>query len=77
MKELLTYILTHAVPEVADEVVVRQSENELGITLEIEIPSSARGKIIGRNGQNIKAIHEVLGIMAQRQKKRVFVKVLD
>lgn len=76
MKELLTYILENALgPDT--EVVVRQTETELGVTLEIEIPSHARGKIIGRNGLNIKALREVMNILAQRQQKRVFLKVLD
>lgn len=76
MKELLTYILQHTIGTEV-EFVVRQSENEMGVTLEIEIPAESRGKIIGKSGSNIKAIREVLSIVAQKQQKRVFVKVID
>lgn len=76
MKELLTYILENSLGKDV-EFSVRQSENEMGVTLEIEVPAEIRGKIIGRNGSNIKAIREVLSIIAQRLQKRVFVKVLD
>lgn len=76
MKELLNYILQHTLGD-SVEFAVKQSENEMGVTLEIEIPEEMRGRIIGKNGSNIKAIREVLSIVAQRQQKRVFVKVLD
>jgi len=76
MKELLTYILQQTLGE-SVEFNVRQSETEMGLTLEIEVPTEYRGRIIGKSGVNIKAIREVLSIIAQRQQKRVFVKVVD
>jgi predicted RNA-binding protein YlqC (UPF0109 family) len=77
MKQLLEYIIQNALPEAGTEFNINQTETEDGITFTIEVPKEARGKIIGRAGTNIKAIRDVLNIMARKERKRVFLKILD
>lgn len=76
MKELLEFIISNSLPE-GTTFDIRQSENEAGITFEIEIPEELRGKIIGKAGSNIKSIRDVLNILAYKHQKRVFLKLVD
>jgi len=76
MKELLNFILKNALgPDV--EFSVDQSEDEHGIVFTINLPMEERGKVIGKGGRNIKAIRDILNIVARRENKRVFLKIAD
>jgi uncharacterized protein len=76
MKELLTFILTNALgPDV--EFSVDQSEDEQGIVFSINLPEEQRGKVIGKGGRNIKAIRDIMNVIARRENKRVFLKIAD
>ncbi len=75
MKELLVFILTNALPNV--EFSVDQTEDEQGIVFTINLPEAERGKIIGKGGRNIKAIRDIVSIIARREDKRVFLKIAD
>ncbi len=70
MKELLEYIAKELVDQ-PDAVRVRERSGRFAITLELTVAPSDAGKVIGRNGRVVKAIRDVLGVAAARERKRV------
>lgn len=74
MKKLLEFILQNIVgPDISFE--ISEIEDENGITFEVTLPEEVSGKVIGRNGKNIKAIRDIVSILARREHKRVFIRV--
>ncbi len=76
MKELIYFILENSLPSM-DGCEVVQSTDEIGEVFTVTIPSEMRGKIIGKGGRNIKAIRDVVSILARRQQTRIFLKIAD
>lgn len=76
MKELLELILKNSLPE-DTEFNVQQVEDETGITFTLELPDHLRGKVIGREGRNIKAIRDILNILARQLEQRIYIKIAD
>jgi predicted RNA-binding protein YlqC (UPF0109 family) len=74
MQELLEYIVRNIVGADVD-FKVEQSETAEGVELIVNLPEEYCGKLIGKGGQNIKAIRDVISILARRDNQRVFVKV--
>ncbi len=77
MKELIIFILENSLPEGA-MVSVAQKEDEQGVTFELTIPEEYRGRVIGKGGSNIKALRNVVNILARRDNnQRVYLKIVD
>jgi predicted RNA-binding protein YlqC (UPF0109 family) len=77
MKQLLELIITKALPE-GTEFEITETSNDRGeIVFELKLPDEFKGKIIGKQGRNINAIRQVIGILARSQDQRVQVEVLD
>ena len=74
MRELLEYILQNIVGE-DTEFSISETETDTGITFEVTLPEEVSGRVIGRGGQNIKAIRDVVNILARREQKRIFIKI--
>lgn len=70
MKELLLFIVKELV-EQPEAVRVRQREGRFTVTLELTVAPGDAGKVIGRGGRVAKAIRDVLGVAAARERKRV------
>jgi predicted RNA-binding protein YlqC (UPF0109 family) len=70
MKELLEYIVKELVDQ-PDAVRVRERSGRGSVTLELTVAEGDTGKVIGRSGRVAKAIRDVLGIAATRDRKRV------
>jgi hypothetical protein len=70
MKELLEYIVKELVDE-PDAVRVRERSGRGSVTLELTVAQNDTGKVIGRGGRVAKAIRDVLGVAATRERKRV------
>ncbi len=70
MKELLLFIVKELVDQ-PEAVRVRQREGRFTITLELSVAPGDAGKVIGRGGRVAKAIRDVLGVAAARERKRV------
>ncbi len=68
IKELVEYIVKQLVdnPE-AVAVVVRQEDAKEAIEITVDV--SDRGKVIGRQGQTIKAIRALVSVLAPQDKK--------
>lgn len=75
MKELLSYIL-NALCEKPEKIEIEESSEDENITFNITIDDEDKGRIIGKGGLNIKAIREILAIIAKRENKRVFLKII-
>jgi len=76
MLELLHYLLG-IFTNGSDSIKIDEQNVENGTTFEIELPEELKGKVIGKNGMNIKAIRNLVSIIARREGKRVFIKILD
>lgn len=77
MKELLQYILSKIVAD-PDTIIITEEVNELGEDiLNVNIPESDRGIVIGKGGKNIQAIRNIISIIAKREGKKVRIKILD
>jgi len=78
MKELIELVLSKALPEGTDYQ-VKQSEDENGVVFNLFIPEEFRGKIIGRAGKNIKALRDVMLILAKHNQdsRRILIKIAD
>ncbi len=70
MKELLEYIVKEMVDK-PDAVRVRERAGQYTVTLELTVDPQDAGKVIGRGGRIAKALRDVLGIAAARDRKRV------
>ncbi len=70
MKELLEYIVKELVDQ-PEAVRVRERTSRGSVTLELTVASTDTGKVIGRSGRVAKAIRDVLGVAATRERKRV------
>ncbi len=70
MKELLEYIVKELV-ERPDAVRVRERAGQYTVTLELTVDERDAGKVIGRGGRVAKALRDVLGVAAARDRKRV------
>lgn len=73
MEELLKTIVAGLID--SDNIVITKRVSNHSITLALKIPAGEAGKVIGRNGRVVKAIRDVLGIIAARQHKRVHLEV--
>jgi uncharacterized protein len=70
MKDLLEYIVKELV-DTPDAVRVRARTGQYAITLDLKVDERDAGKVIGRGGRVAKALRDVLGVAAARDRKRV------
>lgn len=76
MKDLVTYLVTNLVDD-PDKVRVREVAGEKAQVFEVEVASSDRGKLIGKEGRTIRSVRALVAAAASRGGRRVVVEVLD
>jgi predicted RNA-binding protein YlqC (UPF0109 family) len=77
MKELLEYLARGLVEE-PDRVRVNQVEEDDGATvLELSVADDDYGNVIGRGGRTAAALRTVVKTAAVKDKRRVFVDIVD
>lgn len=76
MIELLHYIISHIVDD-PDSTRITEEEDGDTIVFNLELPEEIRGVVIGKNGMNIKAIRNLVSIIARRENKKVILKIQD
>jgi uncharacterized protein len=77
MKELLEY-LARGLVEHPDQVRVNEVEEEDRATvLELSVADEDYGNVIGRGGRTAAALRTVVKTAASRNKRRVFVDIVD
>jgi predicted RNA-binding protein YlqC (UPF0109 family) len=77
MKELLEY-LARGLVEHPDQVQVNEvREDDGAIVLELSVADDDYGNVIGRGGRTAAALRTVVKTAAARDKRRVFVDIVD
>jgi hypothetical protein len=74
MKDALMYIIGSLV-ETPQSVKVGVSEDGDTVRFKLELASSDRGKVIGKEGRVVKAIRTILQTAAARQNKKVYLDI--
>ncbi|GIV97242.1 MAG: UPF0109 protein [Herpetosiphonaceae bacterium] len=74
MKDLLEYLAGELLGS-SEGVEVKVRSGRHSVTLDLYLPAEEAGKVIGRNGRVIRAVRDVLGVVAARENKRVHLEV--
>lgn len=75
MKELIELMVKGLVDK-AEAVKINQITGEKTIIFEVEVDAQDIGKIIGKQGRNIKAIRTIVNAAAKSNQKRVVIEVI-
>lgn len=76
MRELVE-VITKALVDSPEEVVVTEKETEKGLVIEIKVSEDDKGKIIGKQGRIAKSIRSVVKAAASKEDKKVIVDILQ
>lgn len=76
MKELVE-VIAKALVENPDEVVVKETEKERVIVIELRVAPSDMGKVIGKSGRIAKAIRSVVKAASAGYTKKVVVDIMQ
>ena len=76
MKELVE-VITKALVENPDEVVVTEKQEEKATVVEVHVAESDMGKVIGKQGRIAKAIRSVVKAAAAKEDRKVIVDIAD
>lgn len=76
MKELVE-VITKALVDAPEEVVVTEREDKKTTVLEVRVANADMGKVIGKQGRIAKAIRSVVKAAAAKEDKKVVVDILD
>jgi len=76
MTELLNYIVAQIVAD-PKQIKIDREDTDEAVILKLSLPEEERGIIIGKGGMNIKAIRNLISIIARREGKRVMIDVTD
>ena len=74
MKSLLEVIAKSLVDH-PDEVVVTETENEKGITLQLKVNPLDMGKVIGKQGRTARSIRTLVKAAASSDDKKIMVDI--
>ena len=73
----LVEVITKALVDNPDEVVVTEKEEGKTLVLEVKVADSDMGKVIGKQGRIAKAIRSVVKAAAAKDDKKVVVDIMD
>ena len=76
MKELIELIIKGIVDN-PDKVEINEIIGEKSSIYEVRVGSDDIGKVIGRQGRNIKSIRTIVNAAAQKDDKRVVIEIVD
>ena len=76
MKELVE-VITKALVDNPDEVVVTEKQEEKATVVEVHVAESDMGKVIGKQGRIAKAIRSVVKAAAAKEDRNVIVDIAD
>ena len=76
MKELIELIIKGIVDN-PDKVEINEVIGEKSLIYEVKVDSDDIGKVIGRQGRNIKSIRTIVNAAAQKDDKRVVIEIVD
>jgi uncharacterized protein len=76
MSDLLTYILK-AVVKHPEEVRLEEVVDGINVTINLYLNNEDKPLVIGKLGRNIKAIRDVVALIAIREGKKLYIKIVD
>jgi len=76
LKELIELIIKGIVDN-PDKVEINEVIGEKSSIYEVKVDSDDIGKVIGRQGRNIKSIRTIVNAAAQKDDKRVVIEIVD
>ena len=76
MTDLLTYIIK-AVVKYPEEVRLEEEVEGTNVTLKLYLNNEDKPFVIGKLGRNIKAIRDVVALIAIKEGKKVYIKIID
>jgi predicted RNA-binding protein YlqC (UPF0109 family) len=77
MRELLEYLARGLVEHPDDVRVTEVSEDDGTLVLELSVGDGDYGSVIGRGGRTAQALRAVIKAAAVRDRRRVFVDIVD
>ena len=76
MKELIELIIKGIVDN-PDKVEINEIVGEKSSIYEVKVASDDIGKVIGRQGRNIKSIRTIVNAAAQKDDKRIVIEIVE
>ena len=76
MKEFVEFVVKHLVDS-PDEVRVNSLDGESTIVLELHVAQADMGKVLGKQGKNIRALRLLLTAATAKRGKRATLEVLE
>jgi len=76
MNELTEY-LVKALVDIPDHVEVRSIDGAETTVIEIRVSGPDLGMVIGRQGQNVESLRQILNSVAAKDRKRVLLDIID
>jgi len=76
LRELIELIIKGIVDN-PDKVEINEIVGEKSLIYEVRVGSDDIGKVIGRQGRNIKSIRTIVNAAAQKDDKRVVIEIVD
>ena len=76
MKDLIIAI-ARALVDNPDQVSVAEVEGHQTLVLELRVAKSDIGKVIGRHGQNVRAMRKILSAVSGKVRKRVILEIVE
>lgn len=76
MQEFLEFVLRQLV-EFPDEILLAKQEQPRKIAFKLRLRKSDIGKVVGKHGQTLTAIRNLLNAAASRHGQRVFLDILE
>jgi len=76
LKELIELIIKGIVDN-PDKVEINEIVGESSLIFEVRVDSDDIGKVIGRQGRNIKSIRTIVNAAAQKDDKRVVIEIVE
>ena len=77
MKDLLEYLVRGLVSNPDDVQIIEVEEDDGSIVLELSVGPDDYGSVIGRGGRTAMALRAVIKAAAVKDKRRVFVDIVD
>ena len=74
MEELIE-LMVKGIVDMPDKVEINHIVNEKTSVFRLKVDSSDVGKIIGKQGRNIKSIRSIMNAAAQKNNMRVFIEI--
>lgn len=75
-KEFLEYVIKSIVDK-KDAVEIDRKVDEMGVLLSVRVDASDMGKVIGKQGQTMRAIKHLARLVGLKNRARVNVKLLE